>query len=208
MHSLLHYQYSNQTKCAGTLQLLENILLKHFDEAIRTDNIKSFKTTIIFTNTKLATDVQCHLCEKYPGIPEEKRPWVFNNSEKDAIDKNDIFNRTQPMHPFPIKLIITTSCMLMGLNVPNTDIVVNLGQVANLSDMWQAAGRGGRRRGTDDKTRPIALLYNLLNASDMSKHTDKSVKDFMSSISCLSVTLCDYFGWFNQPICQKCSNCC
>ena len=106
--------------------------------------------------------------------------------------------------------------MLMGLNIPNISIVVNLGDVSSLSDAWQAAGRGGRRIGGagTEKTRCSSTVYNILNAEDMAHHTDQSVKDFMKSTVCLrrgKHGLMKHFGW--EPVSSNlsgpdcCSNC-
>ena len=117
------------------------------------------------------------------------------------------FSAHPTSHPYPIKLIITTTCMLMGINVPNAHIVINLGAMANLSDGVQASGRVGRRDGTSGKTRPVGLMYNILNGSDMSKHTSTDVKTFMASKDCLSKLLKNYFGWQDASNCAMCSNC-
>ena len=103
--------------------------------------------------------------------------------------------------------------MLMGLNIPNIDIVINLGEISNLSDMWQAAGRAGRRRG-GEKIRSVSVVYNLLNASDLANHSDNHVRDFFNSKECLKRGkhgLMSYYGWdvdfanIYTKVC--CSNC-
>lgn len=175
---------------------------------MQNNDLSRFKTTIIFTTTALASDLQDYLIGKYPGIPEEQRPWVVNHSKKEEIDKEDIFCRTAINHPHRIRLIITTTCMLMGINVPNADIVINLGLMSNLSDGVQALGRVGRRDGRSDNTRPCGLMYNILNASDMAQHTEQSVKDFMNTDQCLTYYLERHFGWSeNLNKCMRCSNC-
>ena len=176
---------------------------------MKSNSMSRFKTTIIFTTTALASDLQDYLIRKYPGIPEEQRLWVVNHSRKDAVDKEDIFNRTAIGHPYRIRLIITTTCMLMGINVPNADIVVNLGSMSNLCDGVQALGRIGRRDGSADNTRPCGIMYNILNASDMAQHTDQSVKNFMKSTKCLTQYLEQHFGWGDSSPakCMRCSNC-
>ena len=199
----------NKCQPLGTAQILEKLVLKHFDQAMKMNNLSTFKTTIIFTNSVMASDLQDYLICKYPGIPEEQRPWVVNHSKKEEIDKEDIFNRTAVDHPQRIRLIITTTCMLMGINVPKADIVINLGCMANLSDGVQALGRVGRRDGSTDKVRPIGIMYNLLNSTDMAHHTAQSVKEFMNSDTCLTAYLEHHFGWNETSVanCMRCSNC-
>ena len=184
-------------------------MLKHFDRAMKNNELENFKTTIIFTDTKLASDLQDYIISKYPGIPVEQRPWVVNHSKKEQIDKEDIFHRTAVDHPHRIRLIITTTCMLMGINVPKADIVINLGSMSNLSDGVQALGRIGRRDGSMDKTRPVGVMYNIFNASDMAQHTEQSVKDFINSTNCLTQYLEQHFGWGDSSSvkCLRCSNC-
>ena len=82
----------------GTIDLLDTIVLNHFDEAMQDQDLDKFKTTIIFTKTLLAIELQDHLVVKYRGIPEENRPWVVNFSDKDEIDKEDIATRTSAGH--------------------------------------------------------------------------------------------------------------
>lgn len=200
----------------GTQQLLDRIVLDFFDEAMLKKDFSNFKTTIIFTNTKLGPELNNYLGLKYPGIPQEQRPWMWNHSERDKATVQDLFNRVQPGHPHQIRIIITTTCMLMGLNIPDISIVVNLGEVSNLSDLWQAAGRGGRRIGGvgPEKNRLSSIVYNLLNPEDMAHHTNQSVKNFMKSTSCLrrgENGLMKHFGWESDssrpPDLNCCSNC-
>ena len=101
----------------------------------------------------------------------------------------------------------------MGLNIPNIDIVVNLGVAANLSDVWQAAGRAGRRGrgGRGEKSRAVSVIYNILNASDLAHHSDKTVKAFMNSKECLKKGedgLMPYFGWNPENIMSQNVDCC
>ena len=178
---------------------------------MQSQDLSSFKTTIIFTNTKLASDLQDYLILKYPGIPVHKRPWKVNHSRGEEIDKDDIVTRTANDSSDPIKLIITTSCMLMGINVPSAHIVINLGLMGNFTVCVQALGRIGRRVGDNEKTRPVGLMYNVLNATDMAQHHTQGIKDFMVSSRCLTAQLEEHFGWSKtkpvQSKCFRCSNC-
>ena len=108
--------YPNGTlKQPGTQQLLDRIVLDYFDEAMVNKDFSKFKTTIIFTNTKLGPELNNYLGLKYPGIPQEQRPWMWNHSERDKATVQDMFTRVQPGHPHQIRIIITTTC-IMGVN--------------------------------------------------------------------------------------------
>lgn len=93
----------NLTK-QGTQQLLERIILDPFHDAMVSNNFSSFKTTIVFTNTKLGPDLNNYLCRKYPGITEDQRPWVWNHSRRDAATVKDIFSRVVPGKYFKRKM--------------------------------------------------------------------------------------------------------
>ena len=67
-----------------------------------------------------------------------------------------------------IKLYVSTTKMLMGVNVPDISVVIFLRPLNMLHYVAQGAGRGGRRSGDNSGLRNRVVTYLLWNNSDIS----------------------------------------
>ena len=135
-----------------------------------------------------------------------KCPFVMNHSGIGPITAESYRHRRET-----INLYLTTSVMLLGLDLSDISIVGMVRPFNMCHDILQAAGRGGRNLGNGFRKR--VLFYCLYNNSDIASNVpgmSKEVKEFCETESCLKVFLKNYFdhsvsvsghpGWC-------CSNC-
>ena len=110
-----------------------------------------------------------------------------------------------------IFLYVTTSVMLLGLDLKDVPIVILFSPFHTLNSFIQAGGRAGRRSGDGERTRSV--LYALWNNSDIRPNLpnlDNSVRDFFKTSMCLKEYVNKYFS--NNPFLKQnnnwcCSNC-
>ena len=69
-----------------------------------------------------------------------------------------------------ISLYISTTKMLMGVNVPGISVVIFLRPLNMMHYVLQGAGRGGRRTGDSSGMRRKVVAYLLWNNSDISSN--------------------------------------
>lgn len=173
----------------GTIHLLNRLVLDEFDLSSR-NNFENFQKTIIFVkNVDEGILINDELAAKYPYIPIHHRPWVLNHSRKKPVSRAAIAKGCDNGH---YKLIITTSTMLMGLNIPKVRRVIMLGPFGMMGDHLQALGRAGRR---EDGGRAQSIYYNCWNKTDLVHHVSDSVRQFCETDQCLKVFCDRHFGW-------------
>ena len=187
----------------GTFHLLKRLVLDEFDVSSK-DNFNNFNKTLIFVkNIEEGIRINDELCEKYPSIPISQRPWVLNHSRKKPVSRAAI---AKGCDNGQYKLIITTSTMLMGLNIPKVRRVIMLGPFSMMGDHLQALGRAGRR---EPGGRSQSIYYNCWNKTDLVHNVSESVKQFCQTKQCLKV-FCDiHYGWEGNVYGGEwcCSNC-
>ena len=105
------------------------------------------------------------------------------------------------------KVIICTSTLLMGVNLPFYDVMIMLGPYSHLNDLQQAWGRVGRR--IEGKKRRQSLAYICYNNITLSRIATQDVKDFCDTNMCLKQFVNEAFGNTIIPSGKDrcCSNC-
>ena len=105
------------------------------------------------------------------------------------------------------KVIICTSTLLMGVNLPLYDVMIMLGPYSHLNDLQQAWGRVGRR--FEGKKRRQSLAYICYNKTTLSNIATQDVKDFCDTNMCLKQFVNEAFGNTTIPSGKDrcCSNC-
>ena len=91
-------------------------------------------------------------------------PFVMQSSSVGPITQAFIDQRTD------ISLYISTSKMLMGINISNISVVIFLRPLNMLHMLVQGAGRGGRKQGDNSGLRNKVVAYLLWNNSDISNN--------------------------------------
>jgi len=174
----------------GFLSLLERIYLTEFVSCVRDG--KSVKKALIFCRTD--TDVIAifnYLQEALPWFKDVgEAPFVQVTSSVGPITESMIEKRND------ISLYISTTKMLMGVDIPGIAIVIFLRPLNMVHYIAQGAGRGGRRLGDNSGMRQRVVAYLLWNNSDIGnnvKGLSNAVKEFCLEKGCLNLFMDNYF---------------
>ena len=175
----------------GSLDFLKIIALDDFARNVR--NGTRNRNILIFCYLKDAIKINNYLHEILSDFAtdEKNTPWILNYADKGPRSKANLRKR---LNEGSIPLIISTHCMLFGLNLNNIETVIMLKPFSNLSDFLQAAGRAGRR--SCDNTRKNCSFYLLYSKSDLArKQVTEEVKEFVKSTLCLKEIIAHHFNY-------------
>ena len=98
-------------------------------------------------------------------------PWFKNASDAPFVQVSSSLapiTEAKIQERKDIGLYISTTKMLMGVNVPGISLVIFLRPLNMLHYIAQGAGRGGRRVGDNSGLRNKVVAYLLWNNSDIS----------------------------------------
>ena len=134
-------------------------------------------------------------------------PFVMNHSGLGPITSKNIIDRKND-----ITLFLSTSKMLMGIDIESIDVVVFVRVLSMLHYILQGAGRGGRRSTKFPGKRRKVIVYILYNSSDIAANVpglSVEVREFCKTQECLKKFLKKYFD--KNDIVEEndwcCSNC-
>ncbi|MBW2984407.1 ATP-dependent helicase [Candidatus Woesearchaeota archaeon] len=117
------------------------------------DLIQNHKTTLIFTNTRAATErVVDHLKEKFPK----------NYSENIGAHHGSLSKRLRQtiegkLRKGELKVIVSSTSLELGIDIGYIDLVICLGSPKSVARFLQRAGRSGHRLHDTVKARIIVL---------------------------------------------------
>jgi len=121
--------------------------------ALIDDLIQSHRTTLIFTNTRSATErVVHHLKEKFPRKYTENIGAHHGSLSKTL--RHDIENR---LRKGELKVIVSSTSLELGIDIGYIDLVICLGSPKSVARFLQRAGRSGHRLHDTVKARMIVL---------------------------------------------------
>ena len=174
----------------GFLDTLRSIVLDQYIELVRSGN--PVKAIMIFLKKEEdLADINDFLCEACPELASDPStcPWVVNFSGVGPATAKSIRERSGE-----ISLYLTTSVMLMGINLQNIEVVIMVRPFSQLHSLVQACGRGGRKMA--EKGRKRVVFYLLWNKSDIADNVDISpaVRELCMTEKCLKEVLMDHFG--------------
>ena len=118
-----------------------------------------------------------------------------------AVGKITKIQNEMKMKSGEVKLYISTSVMLLGIDLPRVDLIVITRPFSHISSVIQAAGRGGRL--LKDGTRRLVAIYLLYNATDIrcnAMHITKEVRKLYEERSCIRKILFDFFSSKNDQL--------
>ncbi|MBI2657087.1 ATP-dependent helicase [Candidatus Woesearchaeota archaeon] len=117
------------------------------------DLIQSHRTTLIFTNTRSATErVVHHLKEKFPKKYTENIG-AHHGSLSKAL-RHSIENR---LRKGELKVIVSSTSLELGLDIGYIDLVICLGSPKSVARFLQRAGRSGHKLHDTVKARVLVL---------------------------------------------------
>ena len=123
-----------------TYNLLNNLIQYH-------------KTTLIFTNTRSATERVVHnLKEKFPTLYNENIA-----AHHGSLDKSHRLNTEQRMRNGELKCIVCSTSLELGIDIGYIDLVILLGSPKSISRAMQRIGRAGHKLHDTIKGRIITL---------------------------------------------------
>ena len=150
-------------KKPGLIHTLQKIYLDQYIECVR-QGLPVKKAMIFFRKLEDLLNVYEFLCQELPEQASDpyKCPFVQNHTSIGPITADHMHSRRND-----ISVFLTTSVMLMGLDLIDIDLVIMARPFSMLHSVVQAAGRGGRNLG--NKMRKNVLFYLLFNLSDIGR---------------------------------------
>src|SRR3989338_7007901 len=121
--------------------------------AIMDDLIQSHRTTLIFTNTRSATErVIHHLKEKFP-----KKYTENIGAHHGSLSKELRHNIESRLRKGELKCIVSSTSLELGLDIGYIDLVICLGSPKSVARFLQRAGRSGHKLHSTVKARILVL---------------------------------------------------
>jgi len=124
----------------GMYRLLDELIQKH-------------KTTIIFTNTRAATERVVHnLKERFP-----KKYGENIGAHHSSLSKDLRFGLEQRLREGKMKVVATSTSLELGIDIGSVDLVILLGSPKSVARALQRAGRAGHQLNEVSKAKFIVL---------------------------------------------------
>ena len=165
-----------------THEVIHNELYKLLDALIQ-----EHKTTLIFTNTRSATErVVHHLKEKFP------RKYTENiGAHHGSLSKEHRLKLEERMRKGDLKAIVCSTSLELGIDIGYIDLVIMLGSPKSVARATQRAGRAGHKlhdtikarlivQDRDDLVESGVLLKNVIERKIDSIHIPKKCLDVLA----------------------------
>ena len=132
---------------------MEHAMMHNSMYSLIDDLIQSHRTTLVFTNTRSATErVVHHLKEKFPKKYAENIG-AHHGSLSKAL-RHSIENR---LRKGELKVIVSSTSLELGIDIGYIDLVICLGSPKSVARFLQRAGRSGHKLHDTVKARIIVL---------------------------------------------------
>ncbi|NQV91252.1 ATP-dependent helicase [Candidatus Woesearchaeota archaeon] len=116
--------------------------------------VQEHKTTLIFTNTRAATERVVHnLKEMYPKFYTEENISAHHGS----LSKENRFKTEQDLRDGNLKVVVSSTSLELGIDIGFIDLVLCLGSPKSPSRFLQRAGRAGHQLHSTVKARIIVM---------------------------------------------------
>ena len=181
----------NNSGKPSTLGLLQLLVLDRFVSCFKDG--EETKVTMIFVQSFIELNIINNflLVKLHKHLRGRAKPWMTNHSAVGKLTKEENQKRIEAGE---IKLFITTSVMMCGIDLPRVDMIIIARPYGNISSIIQAGGRGGRIQ--KDETRRRVVVYLLFNATDIRKNAPNmsdAVRMLYESNGCLKSILNKHF---------------
>ena len=163
----------------------EYALMHNSMYALIDDLIQSHRTTLIFTNTRSATERVVHfLKEKYP-----KKYTENIGAHHGSLSKTLRHNIEKRLRKGELKVIVSSTSLELGIDIGYIDLVVCLGSPKSVARFLQRAGRSGHKLHDTVKARIIVLdRDDLVECSALLKSAvEKKIDKIHIPKNCLDV---------------------
>ncbi|VVB78673.1 ATP-dependent DNA helicase Hel308 [uncultured archaeon] len=172
--------------------------------------IQSHKTTIIFTNTRAATErVIHHLKEMFPNNYLEHGEDILGKTGFDIIgahhsslSKEHRFEIEEKLRKGELKVVVTSTSLELGIDIGYVDLVILLGSPKSSARALQRIGRAGHKLHDISKGRFIVLdRDDMVECSILNKECrEKKIDKIHIPRNCLDVLSQQIFGMAIQKV--------
>ena len=160
--------------------------------------IQGHKTTVIFTNTRAATErVISHLKEMFP------ENYIENiGAHHSSLSKEHRFDIEKRLREGKLKVVVTSSSLELGIDIGFIDLVVLLGSPKSSARALQRIGRAGHKLHDVSKGRFVVLdRDDLVECSILNKECiEKKIDKIYIPKNCLDVLSQQIYGMCIQKI--------
>ncbi|MFH1332117.1 MAG: ATP-dependent helicase [archaeon] len=167
-------------------------LMHHRMYELIDDLIQQHKTTLIFTNTRSATErVVHHLKEKFPKNYTENI-----GAHHGSLSKDHRKNIEQRLREGKLKVVVSSTSLELGIDIGYVELVILLGSPKSVARALQRIGRSGHRLHDVTKGRIIVLdRDDLIECSVLLKSAiEKKIDKIHIPTNCLDVLAQQIFG--------------
>jgi ATP-dependent Lhr-like helicase len=154
--------------------------------------IQSHKTTLIFTNTRSATErVVHHLKEKFPKNYAENI-----GAHHGSLSKGLRFNIEERLRKGELKVVVSSTSLELGIDIGFIDLVILLGSPKSVARALQRIGRSGHQLHATTKGRLVVLdRDDLVECAVLLKSAmEKKIDKIHIPKNCLDVLAQHIFG--------------
>jgi len=155
--------------------------------------IKEHKTTLIFTNTRSATErVVSHLKERFPTEYGDDNIAAHHSS----LAKSHRFDIEERLRDGKLKVVVCSTSLELGIDIGYIDLVIMLGSPKSSSRALQRLGRAGHKLHDTAKGRFIILdRDDLVECSVIAKEmVERKINKIYFPKNCLDVLSQQIFG--------------
>lgn len=157
--------------------------------------IQNHKTTLIFTNTRSATErVINHLKEMFPGRYEAMEETI--GAHHSSLSKALRHSVEQRLREGKLKCVVTSTSLELGIDIGYIDLVILLGSPKSVARLLQRTGRAGHKLHNISKGRIVVLdRDDLVECSVMLKEAlERKIDKINFPKNCLDVLAQQIFG--------------
>ena len=120
--------------------------------------IQQHKTTLIFTNTRSATERVVHnLKEFYPQDYHDTKDYPIIAAHHGSLSKENRFKTEQDLREGKLKVVVCSTSLELGIDIGFVDLVICLGSPKSVARFLQRAGRAGHQLHSTVKARIIVM---------------------------------------------------
>lgn len=178
----------------------EGLHLKMYD--LISDLVQQHKTTLIFTNTRSATErVVSFLKERFPTIYGDENIAAHHSS----LSKIHRFDIEEKLRQGKLKVVVCSTSLELGIDIGFIDLVLMLGSPKSSSRALQRLGRAGHQLHSTAKGRFIILdRDDLVECSVIQKEMiERKINKIRFPKNCLDVLSQQIYGMAIYKIWQE-----
>ena len=186
----------NGVRNPGLIDLLDRVYLDHYVKDIK-HGIQPKKAIIFCRGNGVLGSIYSHLMKLTQNHFKDCRdaPFVMNHSSLLPPTEKVLQERAAE-----ISLYLSSNKMLLGIDIPDIDIIIFLRPYNQPSALVQGGGRGGRRQ--ENGMRRRVQVYQFFNSQDFSalnKEMSPDMKRNCLSEECTRPLLKEFFVGNSEP---------